>query len=422
MALLQTVRKPKNPVGKFLLLLHALEPARREAAMEQLKEMTLSVEDGLRVLDAARLPYPPSDCEWQDTPAQLIELCCKNPFPQYISKMEQIYPELRSRARAAVLNFLATYEYEAALWSYLRILQRDYRRLRRLPTGSLNTRPRCPRVLFPALLTMTDNKQIAGDIYLLLLDYLAAGMEMDSELGGFRSRILKDIEKIAALVLKRAGSHRFRIPWDDASYLELRHCAGIHLDLAGFIGNEKTIAVLRRMMALRDMRLKMLACISLVRLGQNLDARDARHVAANPEARIWFYEKLSELKRSDLFPDEFHTREAFAESRLVNWLILPTGMGRAPDATELMGVFYEGDEEYFLFRFRCTGGEWAGYGWMAGLVGPFNRWEKPSAVSVIQAFSRWESWESKAPEEHFLSIMGTVHNWGAGRAREIEDE
>jgi hypothetical protein len=127
------------------------------------------------------------------------------------------------------------------------------------------------------------------------------------------------------------------------------------------------------------------------------------------------------LGKLPLFPEEFRTQAALAESNMVNWLMFPTELGRAPDEIELMHVATmdteDGLVDYYVFRFRTLELHWgAKDGWMAGVSGPFLQKDAPSTVAYGDTFSRFDPWDSKKPEEHLEAILGNLDEWEEAHA------
>jgi hypothetical protein len=133
-------------------------------------------------------------------------------------------------------------------------------------------------------------------------------------------------------------------------------------------------------------------------------------VAANATARNKLFDGMQRIGRSKQFPSRYFSHEAFAESQMVDWLTYPTELGRTPDELELMETFdlEDGEERYYLFRFRSGHPDWADYGWMAALAGPYFVLGPPETFGGGETFSNCEGWEKKSPREHFEEITGTV--------------
>jgi hypothetical protein len=107
---------------------------------------------------------------------------------------------------------------------------------------------------------------------------------------------------------------------------------------------------------------------------------------------------------------------------VVNWLTFPTELGRVPDEIELMNIFEDEDEEFYLFRFRCNNDDWQEDGWMAGISGSFLKKEKPTTHKQGHTFSCFDKLESKSPEEHFETIVGEIRKYWMKRAESLRNK
>ncbi len=420
MGVLSAFRK-KEDVSALLSQLKDDSIAKRQNALDKLEKLQITVEDGLKIIQASKDKYPPLKYEWQDIQAKLIDICSGRPYAEYVDKLDQIFDGLGSQAKLAVYQFLTTYENERALITYLKLLDKEGGKMKRLPTGSLYDRPRFPEILFPRLLSHARNKDISDDIYLVLLNYFNSRMITENMIKDYRNSIAEDILNSANEVSLYMQEKLKGSIWDDEDYMGLRNRAGVHLDLAGYISNPRIILVLRNMMSTGDMRLKMFAALSLLRLGEGIEAEDALEIAADSEMRNWFYNGLQNIGQKEIFPVQYENQASFAESNMVDWLTYPTELGRVPDRIELMNVFEDGENVYYLFRFRCiSDGNWREEGWMAGVSGPYAKKEEPSTKAGGHTFSRFEKWDSKTPKEHFASIVGNVKEFWMKRAEELK--
>lgn len=384
----------------------------REGALDKLENLNLSIEQGLLVLEMAKNTFPVPEYEWQDISAQLIDICAKNPYTEYIDKVEAIYNDLNANAKTSVLHFLSTFESEKALLMYLRLLERSYEDLEELPTGNLHQTPRFPQLLFPRLLKFVGNRDIKDQIYIILLNYFNYDLVEDDILGEHKNTIIDEIRDMADKTLGYALKRDARTLWDDDGYIALRNRAGIYFDLAGYIKDPRIIEILKGLMGLWDMKLKMFAALSLLKHEWELQQEDIFDVAADNESRNYFYDSLVMLGREDIFPSKFKKQKYFAESNMTDWLAHPTELGRVPDKMELMDVFEEDSEEYYLFRFKCSGDE--KNDWMAGVAGAFKKEDTPTTNAEGNTFSRFEEWHSKPPKEHYLSMIGNTKGYWPG--------
>ena len=186
--------------------------------------------------------------------------------------------------------------------------------------------------------------------------------------------------------------------------------AGILSDLLGHFDDAKVKAELNEFIQLPDNKLKLFAAISLLKLHQEVDPKVLQGIAADLETREWLYKNLLTIHKEDLFPTQYKTQEAFAESDMVNWLLYPTELGRKPDAIELMKVVTvdskseHGMVEFYLFRFKSDHKDWKNKGWMAGVSGYYPVKDKPSSEAHGYTFSGFESWDAKTPDQHVEEI------------------
>jgi hypothetical protein len=130
--------------------------------------------------------------------------------------------------------------------------------------------------------------------------------------------------------------------------------------------------------------------------------------ASDRRTRRVLYDVLDHQRKLHLFPRQFLTWEAMAEADLAAWLNHPNELGSPPDEMELMtrardpGV----DTHYFLFRFRMRPPHWAAKdGWLAGVAGPYDLSQEPKPYGP-GTFSRFESFDSRTPEQHVEMIDG----------------
>jgi hypothetical protein len=132
-------------------------------------------------------------------------------------------------------------------------------------------------------------------------------------------------------------------------------------------------------------------------------------VAASDEARKPFYSMLQKFNRTDIFPEHYRTKAAFAQSDLVNWLIYPTELGHVPDVielTHLITVETENEpQEWFLIRFQSSQysirNEDGSPLWLAGWYGPYPADASPDDIfSSGGSFSNFDRWDQKAPQDH----------------------
>ena len=128
-------------------------------------------------------------------------------------------------------------------------------------------------------------------------------------------------------------------------------------------------------------------------------------LAGNPSTRSLLRRALRAMGRPELFPTQFDTPDALAESDLVVWLMHGNELGAAPDGIELAATIDRGAGRFYVFRFRTDPPHWAASkGWMAGVAGPYSGSEEAFDQPAAGVFSRFEPFDSRSPEEHLAAM------------------
>ena len=161
----------------------------------------------------------------------------------------------------------------------------------------------------------------------------------------------------------------------------------------------------------RDKAVQSLVQPIVARISDAEDVQQAEIVAAarNPLTRNRLYDALESIGRIDLFPREYATPEALAESDLTYWLAHAHELGQAPDEMVLAEKLTRagpdgGTADYYVFKFRTLPPHWAAAdGWRAGIAGPY----KPGqAVTTARGtFSRLEPFDKRTPSGHLDACL-----------------
>jgi hypothetical protein len=415
----------------LLDLLHHPEERTRERAVRKvlrLGRLGFTPEQGLLVLKASSLPHPPRRDPADDTAIDLIRAALHVPYPEYLPQVVQRYTHWHRRARAEALHLLMRIEDRRAAEAVMALVRRHARagNVPKLPPGLYANAPQHAEVFFPELLGYLDVPKLAFSISALALSFAAAHQLELGLLTPYADALLALYAARRDLLL--TAQRREGVAWRwESRYHRRRWQAGVLLDLLGHVPTPAVEAELRRAAAAyTDPRLRMYALLSLLRHDQDVDPRAVAAVAADPEARKWLFDGLQKLERYHLYPTAHRRQSALAESDLVNWLIHPTELGRAPAEVELVQpVSFDtgtdvGWADYFLFRFRTEPPHWAArYGWIAGVSGPFVRKDQPTIQALGDTFSTFTPWERKAPAEHVEDVRELIKTW---RERHVQQE
>ena len=171
-----------------------------------------------------------------------------------------------------------------------------------------------------------------------------------------------------------------------------------------------TLARNRRLAAMID------PVVEAVTAGDPTASERVSASARDPATRNDLYARLAEVKRTDIFPEEFRTTEMIAESDMVRWLMHPNELHTAPSAIELLcqaDVTETGRHgRCFLFRFRVDAPHWAAdRGWMSGIAGPF--WDGDAHPGAgRRTFSELTPYDTMTNSEHVRFLQAAAKKWG----------
>jgi len=393
-------------------------------ALDRLRGLgQLSAEEGLAIVRAAATRYTPAKHKWMDTSEQLLFLASKTPRQEYLALVRESFAAYNDQTKVAAFILVGKVESREAAETLMEFLGQYSPRepVHAALFGPVEKKPRHADIFFPRIMRFATNPNLAGSIYKLCLEFCNAGALDPATISQYAGQVIARYglfhDQLAPL--QRPGSRAFI--WEDR-YQSLRYEAGMLLDLMGYLPAAEVEPTLRRALVYSDMRLRVFATLSLLRLGTNVDSQRMEEVAADNEARNLLYGGLKKLGREEMFPEAYRNQDAFAESKMVNWLTFPTELARVPDEIQLMKKFRvdtdDGPATYYLFRFQSSHSSWAKKGWMTGASGPFLEKEQPTVRDMNGTFSGFEPWESKTPAQHIEAIM----SWLQAAARNREQQ
>ncbi len=416
-------RNRVTPIVKGLSSPIPSEREQAEKALSDLEKAGLSEAEGLCCLRAASQPFPPGIHEWDDASASLISAAGRQPRASYAELIDKSYPNLSPRAQEAGLRVLSTIETRQAAEAFVNCLRRTSDRVSPAEFRGLEESPRHTGVFYPSVLDLLSRPNLRWPVLHLTLCYLKrellSGPEITEKICYTVGQLQRDLHP-ALLAHQKSGSNSWL--WAD-DYQEMRSLASLTLDVLGHVPTSCAWPHLRRALDYEDPRLLQFAVLGVLRSGRDVASQTIARVAASAECRNWLFRGLREMGREALFPRAFRTQEAFAESEMVNWLIFPTELGRAPDEIELKAVVPRltphGEAEYYIFRFRTLAPHWAAKdGWLAGGAGPFLKKDGPTTEAGGDTFSTFTPWSNKTPEEHAREFAGLMDRWRESWERE----
>jgi hypothetical protein len=154
--------------------------------------------------------------------------------------------------------------------------------------------------------------------------------------------------------------------------------------------------------------------IDALKAGKSPDPAIVLEFASNAEYRNHLFDYMEDAGKPELFPTQFRTLEAYAESVFVHWLTHPNELQQAPDFIELIDKQLLdsktdlGNLTYFVYRFKTNPPNFAAdRGWMLGVCGPFLESPTPVLSSPLGLFSELNPIAKVSAEEFARKLHET---------------
>ena len=383
---------------------------RQEAAakLDTLAAEGLTIEEADQALRAAAESWPTYDD--LDPSYELLQAALSRKDSDYLALLSDHFPGFSKWARGLAVDYLVDTGNDAAAQTYWGLIQRHRDLVPGVSIEGFTQSPEATRRLLPELLRYGGADDLGYQIQLFALRAAQLGLLTPAELAPFTECLVGVYRPMRERMREMESPADDDWMWSDEYYGDRAH-ATLLLDLMGYLPGEAVVADLGEALTSRDPRVRLFAALGLIRHGREVRPEVIEGIAAAPEVRNWLFDGLVSLDRRNLFPARFAAQEALAESDMVGWLIFPTELGRPPHEIELMATFDddEGEQRYYLFRFRTHAPHWAAKdGWETGLAGPFEIAAMPTTEAGGHTFSMFDKWEEKTPKEHFEAISGLM--------------
>jgi hypothetical protein len=315
------------------VLLHRLqsvETSTRYDAIDELRALdidkeALTAEQGRVLLLGAAKHFPPHRNNWTDIPAEIVSVLMSRraPEPSWAAPAAEAYASLTDRARRNVLALLGAIgnraALRAALTQYIGLLKTYGPPAAdpRLASPHIRRNPRNGDVVFPDLLAFAFTPELTNGVLIIALAFLKAGPFPDNAAVWLDGVLAESWGRIAANA-EQSRNQPGGI-WSD-EYQELRGLAGLVIDVCGRVATSETERIIARALNFSDPRLVSFAAIAAVRRGLAPPTEALRVAAEQPGPRYVLFEGLQELRRIDIFPDQYLTHSALAEAEMCSWL------------------------------------------------------------------------------------------------------
>lgn len=369
-------------------------------ARGKLKKATISELTGVGLLQlAAELPKFPD--EFTQPHASLVENAARFSSPKYYELIRKDHLKYNEDAWREIIRLLAQTGSDDAVETLREILVSA--------VGASELR------IWQGLEDLlAEEKEFVGLPY---LDWLVRmdGQD-DVQAHHVRMVLIAHLEKgwLDEVTRKNLGAHlhtrlKFLLPslagnqrptpgsWMFADgYVENRDELCEVIDLLGQLKLEAARDIIQQALAFADSRIKFFAMFALKELGEVLNTRDIKDIAAYPEMRGKLVERLQANHEWSLMPAMFASQLALAEADLVQWLTFPTELNSVPDEIKFLKkveTTEQPGQDMYYFRFRTEEPHWASEdGWMIGWSGPFPR-QGLAQLGGTDTFSKFEKWD-----------------------------
>ena len=406
-------------VADTLDTLKTSDPSNRRQLMETLERWAkegFPEGAGRLILDHAEHRFP-SIGQYPETPNdQLVRLLWNGKTAVAAEDVERSFVHLDETCGASAIRLLAELRTRSASESLARILALCAKD--KLPGVGwpfllpLERTPRDPDVLIPSMLALLEKTESVSPVHSALLAYANAEMltspqrrECAGLIGRQTLRAIDDLHR-------QRTEHGPAVRWRD-DYVTVKTDAGLLVDLLGRLRQPSAVSVLEGAVQSSEPWVKLWGAVGLMRTGQAVPPEVLRQIAVWPDCRITLGRELETLERPELFPDDFMNQPSLAEATMVDWLLFPTELGRAPDEIRQLQVMPietdDGVADLYVFAFRTHAPHWLSeQDWVVGVAGPFLKDDQPTFESLGGTFSRFESLSEKSLDKHVEAILGTV--------------
>ncbi len=215
--------------------------------------------------------------------------------------------------------------------------------------------------------------------------------------------------------LKNEHRRRIKLSKNGDSYRRSSDMIGLILDFLGSFRNDgDTTGLVNQFVDDVDPYVSMSAIIALFSKGQIPDSKCISRVAADPTTRIYLFNGLERLGKTQYFPREYYSQEQFAEGAMVNWLSHGMEMGKPPHKIQLLGKLAveisNRQQNLYIYKFLYDK-----KGWMVGQSGP-----QPLDTSTISTdsyltFSNFEKFDETRVDAQTNNIMETLSEFMSSR-------
>ncbi|MFC1834940.1 hypothetical protein ACFL2Q_09420 [Thermodesulfobacteriota bacterium] len=168
---------PRPGIDQIIEDLASESPEKRKKATKRLVRLAksgLTLEEDRTALEAATHSFPPHDSEHDETAYKLVKAVAVHPRKEYIPLIKEFFPQYSPRSRWFALQLLAKLPEREAAQAFVDLALKYGRDggTAGIPTDNIERNLRFPKVFFPRIVQLAEDRALEGTIYILTLSYL----------------------------------------------------------------------------------------------------------------------------------------------------------------------------------------------------------------------------------------------------------
>jgi hypothetical protein len=197
---------------------------------------------------------------------------------------------------------------------------------------------------------------------------------------------------------------------------------GIVSDVAGHFNTEKTLKNLGEFLKTKSREVKLFSAGSLIRNDIAVDAEVLDNLAHDVITAERLLRQFEVVGKTDQYPATFARQDWIAQSKMVDWLLYPTELGKMPTEIELLGTISRGGHDFFAFKFTTDLEKLGSRGWMLGICGGFEQGKLTSGnQSTGATFSKFETVQEDYVKQG-TELIDFIENYWKERAKKMQGQ
>jgi hypothetical protein len=185
----------------------------QDKASDKLDEVSknLTLKQGIALLEAAALSFPPRRYDFQDTSSDLIYAVSKTFNEKYVDIINKNFEKYSDKSKLRALKMLTEIPTREAASSFIELMKMYARKIDfsffrlSIPDEETNIAD----IFFPAILEFLDIPKIRFEILLFLLNYLQDGKINISFISSYAKIIEEDYKKIETNIKHSSKNWKF---------------------------------------------------------------------------------------------------------------------------------------------------------------------------------------------------------------------